>query len=142
MLVLPVPVVIRENGPEWRWLVWREHGVGWPLGLTLANYELMAGPLLFVAFFLATAPTVRPLTRRARTICGRMPVARIAGWEQRKPLKIGSGVHLMTISGNFALMHVHLLLSMSENVCLSSWPPLVDHSGRPGVYRTSLMPTP
>src|SRR5450432_2626129 len=41
MLVLPVPVVIKENDAVWRWTAMREHDVGWQIGLTLANYELM-----------------------------------------------------------------------------------------------------
>jgi len=36
------------------------------VGLTFVNYELMAGPLLLTAFFLAPDPDVRPLTPRAR----------------------------------------------------------------------------
>ena len=42
--------------------------VGWPLGLTLVSYELMAGPLVFTAFFLATSSAVRPISRRGRAI--------------------------------------------------------------------------
>jgi Na+-translocating ferredoxin:NAD+ oxidoreductase RnfD subunit len=79
-LILPVPVVIRENEAVWKWLIAFSPGVvttsgtstiadawsGWTVGLTLVNYELMAGPLLFMAFFLATSPAVRPIARRAR----------------------------------------------------------------------------
>jgi Na+-translocating ferredoxin:NAD+ oxidoreductase RnfD subunit len=67
-LVLPIPVVITEAGPEWRWLAAREPGVGWATAVTFANYQLMAGPALFMAFFLATAPAVRPMSRRGRGI--------------------------------------------------------------------------
>lgn len=67
-LVLPIPVVITETAREWRWLVARDPGVGWGLAVTFANYELMASPLALVAFFLATEPTIRPMTRRGRTI--------------------------------------------------------------------------
>jgi electron transport complex protein RnfD len=67
-LVLPIPVVITENIPRWRWLAVNQPGVGWSWAITFANYELMAGPLLFVACFMATAPGVRPMTRRARAI--------------------------------------------------------------------------
>ena len=42
----------------------RDSSVGLALGVTFANYELMASPLLFTGFFLATAPAVRPLVRR------------------------------------------------------------------------------
>jgi Na+-translocating ferredoxin:NAD+ oxidoreductase RnfD subunit len=67
-LILPVPVVITESAREWRWLAARDPGVGWGLAITFANYELLAGPLPFVAFFIATAPTIRPMTRRGRTL--------------------------------------------------------------------------
>jgi Na+-translocating ferredoxin:NAD+ oxidoreductase RnfD subunit len=66
MLVLPIPVYITESSPAWRWLAGRE--VTWPVALTFVNYELMAGPLTFTAFFLATSPAVRPMARRARVI--------------------------------------------------------------------------
>jgi Na+-translocating ferredoxin:NAD+ oxidoreductase RnfD subunit len=66
LLVLPIPVVITEDTPRWSWLAVRQPSVGLSWAVTLVNYELMAGPLLFVAFFLATAPGVRPMTRRAR----------------------------------------------------------------------------
>ena len=68
MLLLPVPVVVKENEAVWRWVPMRMGDVGWQLGLTLANYEVMAGPLLFTAFFLASAPAVRPIARRARVV--------------------------------------------------------------------------
>jgi electron transport complex protein RnfD len=68
LLVLPIPVVISESGTQWRWLALREQGVGWPMALTFAHYELMAGPALFMAFFLATAPAVRPMARRGRVL--------------------------------------------------------------------------
>jgi Na+-translocating ferredoxin:NAD+ oxidoreductase RnfD subunit len=67
-LVLPIPVVVTETAREWRWLAARDPGVGWGLAVTFANYELMASPLAFVAFFLATEPTIRPMTRRGRTV--------------------------------------------------------------------------
>jgi Na+-translocating ferredoxin:NAD+ oxidoreductase RnfD subunit len=67
-LILPIPVVITENVPRWRWFAVSQPGVGWSWAITFANYELMAGPLLFVACFMATAPGVRPMTRRARAV--------------------------------------------------------------------------
>lgn len=67
-LVLPVPVVISETAREWHWVAARDPAVGWGLAITFANYELMASPLPFVAFFIAAAPTIRPMTRRGRTI--------------------------------------------------------------------------
>lgn len=68
LLVLPVPVLITDNAVEWHWLAFREHFLGWPTAVTFANYEIMASPLLFTLFFLATAPGVRPMTRRGRTV--------------------------------------------------------------------------
>ncbi len=75
-IVLPVPAVIREVNTgglshtqiDWRWLAMRSHDVGPAKAVTFANYEAMSGPLLFMAFFLATSPAIRPMTRRARTI--------------------------------------------------------------------------
>ena len=52
LLILPVPTVITETGPYYRWLIPREPDVGWAAALT----------------FLATSPSLRPLVRRARTI--------------------------------------------------------------------------
>ena len=49
--ILPIPVVITDMGTQWCWLAWRHRYLDWPTGLTLANYELLASPLLFVAFF-------------------------------------------------------------------------------------------
>lgn len=69
LLVLPIPLSVSQDGPaQLQWLALRHPGVGWSLGFTFANYELMAGPLLLVAFFLATAPGVRPMTRRAKLV--------------------------------------------------------------------------
>jgi Na+-transporting NADH:ubiquinone oxidoreductase subunit NqrB len=68
LLVLPVPIVITERGPVWQWLALRESAAGWGVAMTFAHYELLASPLLFVAFFLATSPSIRPMSRRARTL--------------------------------------------------------------------------
>jgi electron transport complex protein RnfD len=68
ILILPVPVVIKESDIVWRWLVIRAPDVGWPIALTLVSYELLAGPLVFMALFLATSPAVRPISRTARVI--------------------------------------------------------------------------
>jgi Na+-translocating ferredoxin:NAD+ oxidoreductase RnfD subunit len=68
LLVLPIPVAITDVGPRWAWLASREPGVGWAVGMTFVNYQLAASPLLFTAFFLATAPQVRPITGRGRLL--------------------------------------------------------------------------
>jgi Na+-translocating ferredoxin:NAD+ oxidoreductase RnfD subunit len=72
LICLPVPVVIRESDALWRWVAMRDPGVGWRIGLTLVSYELVAGPLVFTAFFLATSSAVRPIARRARVIYAMM----------------------------------------------------------------------
>ncbi len=68
LLVLPIPTVITDHGAHWSFLAMREPDVRWDVGLTFATYELMASPMIFTAFFLATAPSVRPLVRRARAL--------------------------------------------------------------------------
>ena len=67
LLLLPIPAVI-ANGPQWRWAAFRPAGNGWSVALTFVNYEMMASPLIFMAFFLATSASLRPMTRRARTV--------------------------------------------------------------------------
>lgn len=67
LLVLPIPSVIAD-APQWRWAALRQPDIGWAVAITFANYEVMASPLIFTAFFLATAPSIRPMTRRGRTV--------------------------------------------------------------------------
>ena len=69
-LILPLPVVITDTATEWRWLAFRPHYLGLPVALTLANYELLASPLLFVLFFLAPSGQLQPMSRRGRAIYG------------------------------------------------------------------------
>ena len=66
MVLLPIPVAVTDQ-VHWRSLALHA-GVGWPVAVTFVSYELMAGPLLFVAFYLASTPGVRPLTRRGRAV--------------------------------------------------------------------------
>lgn len=68
MLLLPIPILITEQHETWQWMIARPPpaGVGWQVALTFVHYELLASPLLFMAFFLATAPAVRPMSRRGR----------------------------------------------------------------------------
>ena len=68
LLVLPIPVYITDLGADWHWLAFRSHYLGWPTALTFVNYEVFASPLLFTLFYLATAPGLRPITRRGRAI--------------------------------------------------------------------------
>jgi Na+-translocating ferredoxin:NAD+ oxidoreductase RnfD subunit len=68
LLVLPIPVYITDLGAEWHWLAFRTHYLGWATALTFVNYEIFASPLLLTLFYLATAPGLRPITRRGRAI--------------------------------------------------------------------------
>jgi Na+-translocating ferredoxin:NAD+ oxidoreductase RnfD subunit len=67
LLILPIPTLI-SAAPEWHWAAMRMPGIGWSVAITFVNYEVMASPLIFMAFFLATSPNLRPMTRRGRTI--------------------------------------------------------------------------
>jgi Na+-translocating ferredoxin:NAD+ oxidoreductase RnfD subunit len=73
-MVLPVPIVITEAGAQaggghtWQWMAFRSRDVGLANGITFANYETMAGPLLFMAFFIATSSAIRPMSRRGRIL--------------------------------------------------------------------------
>ncbi len=75
LLVLPIPTVITEHGANWRWLPMRETDVRWETAITFANYEMMASPILFVGFFLATSGSLRPMSHRARA-----PFAMLVGF--------------------------------------------------------------
>jgi Na+-translocating ferredoxin:NAD+ oxidoreductase RnfD subunit len=66
LLMLPIPAAITERGPQWSWLAVRDPRVGWATAVTFANYELAAGPALLVFFYLATLPSMRPMTGRGR----------------------------------------------------------------------------
>lgn len=68
LLVLPIPARIVGEYPQWSWFVMREGDVDWATALTFVHYEVMASPLLFAALFLATSPSIRPITRRGRIV--------------------------------------------------------------------------
>lgn len=67
MMILPIPTVIAAS-PQWHWLAFRQPDIGWSVAITFVNYEIMASPLIFMAFFLASAPMIRPLTGRGRVV--------------------------------------------------------------------------
>jgi Na+-translocating ferredoxin:NAD+ oxidoreductase RnfD subunit len=100
LLILPIPAYLTESAGEFRWLAWRAppHGVGWELALTLAHYELMASPLLFTAFFLATAPSVRPMARRARAIYAILTGILAAAFQLYIAVSIGPYLALLATS--------------------------------------------
>jgi hypothetical protein len=72
LFILPIPLSITDNVRQWHWMVWRHGKLGWPTAITFANYEIMAGPTLFMAFFLATAGGIRPMTSRGRILYAAM----------------------------------------------------------------------
>ncbi len=65
--ILPVPVVVTQQGPVWRPLVAPRAHEDIGAVITFANYELMASPLLFMGFFLAPMHGICPRARPART---------------------------------------------------------------------------
>ena len=67
VFVLPIPLPTPGGGHRWQWLAGASPDVGWGAAVTSANYEVLASPLLFTAFFLAGSPSVRPLGRPARS---------------------------------------------------------------------------
>lgn len=97
LLVFPTPSVLSEH-TQWHWLVARRPAVGWATAITFANYELMASPSLFVAFFLATAPSVRPMSRRARMIYALIAGAATAALQLYMSVAIGAYVALLLAS--------------------------------------------
>ncbi len=68
LLTFPIPVYITEAGAQWRWFAFRSHFLGWGTAVTFVNYEILASPLLFTLIYLATAPGLRPITRRGRSV--------------------------------------------------------------------------
>jgi len=66
-IMLPIPTVIAA-GPQWHWAVFRLPEVGPAVAITFVNYEMLASPLIFMLFLLATTPVVCPMKRRSRTI--------------------------------------------------------------------------
>jgi Na+-translocating ferredoxin:NAD+ oxidoreductase RnfD subunit len=66
ILILPLKGVSID--PGWTWIPAHVHGVGWAQGVTFANYQILGSPLLFMAFFLAGSPAVRPMGRRGRAM--------------------------------------------------------------------------
>jgi electron transport complex protein RnfD len=97
-LILPVPVVITESSRVMRWFAMRDSSVGLALGVTFANYELMASPLLFTGFFLATAPAVRPVVRRARAIYAVLVGVATAVFQLYVSVSIGPYLALLGVS--------------------------------------------
>jgi Na+-translocating ferredoxin:NAD+ oxidoreductase RnfD subunit len=97
-LALPIPVLITDSDRFLRWIALHDPSVGSALGVTFANYEMMASPLLFVGFFLATAPAVRPLVRRARAIYAVLVGVACAVFQLYVSVTIGPYLALLAVS--------------------------------------------
>jgi Na+-translocating ferredoxin:NAD+ oxidoreductase RnfD subunit len=97
LLVLPIPSVI-ANHAQWRWLALRDPAVGPATAVTLANYELMASPVLFMAFFIATSPSVRPMARRARVMYAAVIGLLCAGMQLYVSVDFGPYIALLIAS--------------------------------------------
>ena len=69
LVLAPVPASIGGGGAAWTWglgLPPSAAQVDWEVALTFAHYELLAGPIVFAAVYLAPLPSLRPLRPRAR----------------------------------------------------------------------------
>ena len=119
LLTLPVPIRITDDGPDFRWLVFRAHRIitptgprfdqiGWAKAVTFANYEIMVGPMLLMIFFLATAPALRPMARRARILYGLLVGILAAGLQLYVSISYGPYLALLIISLLTPLLDRHL----------------------------------
>jgi Na+-translocating ferredoxin:NAD+ oxidoreductase RnfD subunit len=97
LLILPIPVAIRDTARQWQWLAVRHRDVSLPVAGTFANYELMASPLLFVAFFLATETGIRPMARRARSIYAVLIGVLAAALQLYFSVRVGPYVAMLSI---------------------------------------------
>ena len=100
-LLLPIPAVITERAVTWRWLPIFDAGIGVMRAVTFACYEVFAGPLVFIAFFFATSPAVRPLNRRARTLYAAVIGLAAAVFQLYASVAIGGYLALL-LAGLFA----------------------------------------
>ena len=96
MLVLPIPLG-EGSQMHFRWFPGHVEGVGWAMAVTLANYQVLASPLLFTAFFLAGSPTVRPLTRKGRTIYAMLIGLLAATFQLYISVSLGSYLALLPV---------------------------------------------
>jgi electron transport complex protein RnfD len=109
LLTLPIPIRITDNGPDFRWFAFRSHSVlsaagpryeqvGWAKAITFANYEIMVGPMLLMIFFIATAPALRPMARRARVLYGLLVGVLAASMQLYVSISYGPYLALLIIS--------------------------------------------
>jgi Na+-translocating ferredoxin:NAD+ oxidoreductase RnfD subunit len=97
LLILPTPVILSDQA-KWHWIISRQPEVGWATGITFVNYELMASPSLFMAFFLATNASVRPMSRRAQVIFAIIAGAGTAALQLYMSVSVGPYLALLLAS--------------------------------------------
>lgn len=97
MLILPIPVIITDE-PQYRWLALRVPEVSWQTALTFVHYELLAGPMLFMAFFIATSPSVRPVSKSARAVYAALTGILTAAFQLYASVSYGPYVALLIAS--------------------------------------------
>ncbi len=68
MLLLPIPVALVNDLPDYRWFPIATSDLSWQTTLTFVHYQLLAGPTLFMSLFLATSPSIRPISKPARLV--------------------------------------------------------------------------
>jgi electron transport complex protein RnfD len=68
MLLLPLPYSVGEGVRPWQSLLLSSPRADWATAITFVNYQVVASPLLFAALFLATSPSVRPVSFRGRVV--------------------------------------------------------------------------
>jgi hypothetical protein len=95
VIVLPVGLPTVGGGHAWRWVAGASPAVGWASAVTLANYEVLASPLLFTAFFLAGSPSVRPLGGSARSLYALFVGVAAAALQMYVSVSLGSYVAVM-----------------------------------------------
>jgi Na+-translocating ferredoxin:NAD+ oxidoreductase RnfD subunit len=99
LYILPVPVVIADTA-EWSWAAISSSRVSWATGMTFVHYELLAGPTLFMAVFLATDPSVRPMAKWSRAGYALL-IGGLAAVFQRY-LDVRAGAYLALLVGSLA----------------------------------------
>jgi Na+-translocating ferredoxin:NAD+ oxidoreductase RnfD subunit len=76
----------------------RAEQVGWAKAITFVNYEIMVGPMLLMIFFFATAPALRPMSRRARVLYGLLVGVLAAGLQLYVSISYGPYLALLIVS--------------------------------------------
>ncbi len=107
LYVLPVPIVISEK-TDWRWLAIHDPRVSWATVMTFVHYETLASPALFMAVFMATDPSVRPMAKWARAVYA-VVIGVLAAVSQRY-VSISVGPFIALLAGSLLTPYLDRLL--------------------------------